>query len=127
MLTIFEKIILGHLIGDYLLQPKKMAIEKSAKGLNGLLWCLAHSLIYTLAICLFAATTNPIIIGLVFLSHFPIDRWSLAGWWLKIIRGRNFLTIEHSRKTDLSFSVVVYVIVDNTIHILLMTLIFSCC
>jgi len=128
MFTIFEKILLGHLVGDYLIQPKEMAIAKSARGFKGLAWCLVHCLLYTLCICLFTATTDPTKIGLIFMSHFPIDRWSLASYWLKIIKGRNFMAAYESKiqfhEIDLTFSAVVYIIVDNTMHILLMAAIF---
>ena len=129
MLTIFEKILLGHLIGDYLLQSKKMAIAKSTKGLIGLTWCLIHCLLYTLIIYLMTTTHDPIKIVLIFMSHFPIDRWSLASWWLKVIKGRDLMTAYHStanyHEIDLSFSVIIYVVVDNTMHLLLMTAIFN--
>lgn len=129
MFTIFEKIILGHFVGDYLLQSKKMAIKKSQKGLIGFIWCLIHCLIYTLIICLFTSTIEPIKIGLIFLSHFPIDRWSLASKWLKIIKGRDIKEAYNSkllyREIDISFSAIVYTVVDNTIHILLMAAIFN--
>jgi len=129
MLTIFEKILLGHLVGDYLLQSKKMAIKKSAKGINGLMWCLLHCLIYTAITCLFTSTVDPIKIILIFMSHFPIDRWSLANKWLKIIKGRDFMNAYKSKdkfhEIDLSFSTIVYVVVDNTMHILLMAFIFN--
>jgi len=123
----FAQIILGHLVGDYLLQSKAMALEKSAKGFNGILWCTLHSLIYTASVCLFLWTLNPLIIGLVFLSHWPIDRWSLASKWLKLIRGRNFVEAFNSREEyrdiDLAFSCLVYVVVDNTMHLILLWLI----
>jgi len=129
MLTIFEKIILGHLVGDYLLQSKKMAITKSNKTLEGWLWCLAHCLLYTLSICLFTSTTEPIKIILIFMSHFPIDRWSWATKWLKLIRGRNLMSKTDKKdklsEIDLSFTTIVYVVVDNTIHLLLMLIIFN--
>lgn len=129
MLTIFERILLGHLVGDYLLQSKRMAIEKSSKGLAGLIWCLLHCLLYTAIICLFTSSTEPIKILLIFMSHFPIDRWSLASKWLKIIKGRDFMVAYKSKaefhEIDLSFSTIVYVVVDNTIHILLMAAIFN--
>jgi hypothetical protein len=80
MLTIFEKIILGHLVGDYLLQSKKMAVHKSQPGFNGLLWCLAHCILYTLTISIFTTTTDPLKITLIFLSHFRL----IAGHWLSI-------------------------------------------
>jgi len=129
MFTIFEEILFGHLVGDYLLQPRKMAIEKSAKGLAGLMWCLLHCLLYTAIICLFTSTTEPIKILLIFMCHFPIDRWSLASKWLRMIKGRDFMAAYKSKtrlhEIDLSFSIIVYVIVDNTMHILLMAAIFN--
>lgn len=129
MLTIFEKILLGHLVGDYLLQPRKMAIRKSAKGFGGFIWCLVHCVIYTLVVCLFTSTSDFTKIILIFLSHFPVDRWSLAGKWLGIIKGHDFVSAYRSKdkyhEIYLSFSTIVYVVVDNTIHVLLMATIFN--
>ena len=124
---IFARIILGHLIGDYLLQSKTMALKKSEKGLAGHLYCLIHCLIYTAAVSLMLWTLNPIIICLIFLSHWPIDRWSLASKWLKIIKGRDIATAFYSQKEfqqiDLIFSCIVYTVVDNTFHLILLWLI----
>lgn len=128
MFTIFEKLVLGHLIGDYLLQSRQMALKKSAPGRSGLIWCLAHCLLYTAVICLFTSSWDLIKISLIFMSHFPIDRWSLAGKWLQLIKGRDFFAAYHSKaefhEIDLSFSTIVYVVVDNTFHLLLMAAIF---
>ena len=129
MTTIFEKMIIGHLVGDYMIQSKKMALLKSNKDLNGLMWCVWHCVLYTLSISVFTQTTDPIKIFLIFMSHFPIDHWSLASKWLKLIRGRNFVDAYKSnsefREIDLAFSTIVYVVVDNTMHILLMWFIFN--
>jgi len=129
MFTLFEKILLGHLLGDYLLQPKKMAIAKSAKGFTGLSWCIVHCLIYTACICLFTGAFTPLMAGLIFLSHFPIDRWSLANAWLRLIKGRDFISAYKSKlefhEIDLAFSTIVYTVVDNTLHLLLMAAIFN--
>jgi hypothetical protein len=125
----FELILLGHLVADYLLQPKKMAVTKSEKGIRGLMWCVLHCLIYTVIVSLFTLTFSPIIVTLIFLSHFPIDRWSLASKWLKMIKGRDFvetyLTRPEHYEIDLSFSIVVYTVVDNTLHLLLLWAIFA--
>ncbi|MEI7452345.1 MAG: DUF3307 domain-containing protein [Candidatus Falkowbacteria bacterium] len=129
MTTIFEKMILGHLVGDYMIQSKKMALLKSNKDLNGLMWCISHCFLYTLSISIFTQTTDPIKIFLIFMSHFPIDHWSLASKWLKFIKGRDFISAYKStsefREIDLAFSTIVYVAVDNTMHILLMWFIFN--
>ncbi len=121
---IFARILLGHLVGDYLLQNKAMALKKSEKGLSGIVWCTIHSIIYTASVCLFLWTVNPLLVLLVFISHWPIDRWSLASKWLKLIRGRDFLaaysSTEKYREIDISFSCLVYAVADNTMHLVLL-------
>lgn len=123
----FAQIVLGHLVGDYLLQSRNMALRKSERGCAGYLWCFLHCLIYTASVCLFLWTADPLVITLVFLSHFPLDRWSLASQWLKLIRGRDFVKAFQSqdkyREIDLSFSCLVYAVVDNTLHLILLWLI----
>ena len=125
--NLFIKILLGHLVGDFLLQSREMAIRKTEKNWVGFIWCFVHSLIYTLTICFFLQTINPLIIFLIFISHFPIDRWSLANKWLKLIRGRDFFSAYHSKEKyheiDLIFSCIVYAVADNTIHLILLYLI----
>jgi hypothetical protein len=114
-------------VGDYLLQPKKMALRKANNNLEGWLWCLAHSLIYTGSICLLAQKFNWVFGGLVFLSHFPIDKWSLAAWWLKLIKGRDILEaakrIDQDHLIDLVFACIVYTVTDNTWHLLILWLV----
>lgn len=120
----FIRAVLGHLAGDYLFQGRKVALEKTKKSLSGIIWCTLHCLIYTTSICLFLWTLNPLIVVLVFLSHWPIDRWSLASCWLKLIGGRSFVDAYKSKEKyheiDLVFSCIVYTVVDNTMHILLL-------
>jgi len=127
MAELFIRAVLGHLVGDYLLQGRTMALKKSEKGWRGALWCTFHSLIYTFSVCLFLLTSDPLIICLVFLSHWPIDRWSLGSKWLKMIQGRDFvnayLSKEKYREIDISFSCLVYTVVDNTLHLILLWLI----
>ncbi len=127
MADLFARIILGHLAGDYLLQSKSMALQKASGGARGFWWCTLHCLIYAVVVCLFLWTANPLIGALVFLSHWPIDRWSLASHWLKMIKGRDFiaahLSQEKFKEVDLVFSCLVYVVVDNTLHLILLWLI----
>ena len=122
----FTGIVLGHLVADYLLQNKKMALEKSAGGIKGIIWCTIHSLIYTATICLFLWRIDWLVALLVFISHWPIDRWSLASKWLKLIKGRDILTAFNSKEEyheiDLSFSCLVYALADNTMHLVVLWL-----
>ncbi len=123
MEKLFIAMTLGHFVGDYLLQSKKMALGKMAPGLSGHLWCSWHCLVYSLAVALFAWRFDPLFIGLVFLSHWPIDRWKLAMLWLKAIGGRGVREAYESgdryREIDISFSCLVYAVADNTMHLVL--------
>lgn len=127
MAELFIQALLGHLVGDYLLQTKKMALKKSQKGLTGVFWCLFHCLVYTFSVCLFLWTLDPLIIALVFISHYPIDRLSLAGKWLKLIGSRDFIAAHYSsdeyKDLDVAFSCLVYAVADNTLHLVLLWLI----
>jgi hypothetical protein len=127
MEDLFARIILGHLTGDYLLQCKAMSLKKADKNWQGFLWCTWHCLIYTACVCLFLWNFQPLTIGLVFLSHWPIDRYHLASKWLKVIRGRDLLKAYQStdkyREIDIAFSCVVYTVTDNTMHLILLWLI----
>ncbi len=134
--------ILGHFVGDYLLQSKKMAIKKSEPGWVGAWWCGVHCWYYSLAMSTAViagfgwmplAPGFALILPLAFASHYPIDRWSLGGRWLKLIRGRPLVefqgiiqVIEKPRTppevlaSQHAFAAIVYTVVDNTLHILLM-------
>lgn len=127
MENIFARIVFGHLIGDYLLQSRKMALAKSSQGFAGVKWCFFHSLVYTFSVNLFLWKFSPALFLLIFLSHYPIDRWSLGEKWLKLIRGRSyakaFQSTDKYREIDIAFSCIVYTVVDNTMHLLFLWLI----
>lgn len=82
------ELLLGHLAGDYLLQNEWMAQNKSKNTLTGWLSALVHCIIYTLAICLFMQDFSLLWIGVVFLTHFPIDKFSLAEHYMHLIKGK---------------------------------------
>ena len=120
----FWPIVFGHLLADYMFQPKKMAVEKSKNSLV----CLVHCLIYTASVvgCLAYQNHNvawwlPLV---VFVSHYPIDRWSLANHWLKLIKGRNVMDAFSKENPD-PFAAMVYAVVDNTMHLFLLWLVMS--
>jgi len=124
MEDVFAQILLGHLAGDYLLQSKNMALKKSETGVAGCVWCVCHCAVYSLSVCFFLWNFAPWVFVLVFLTHFPMDRWSLASKWLNLIKGRDVLSAYESREKyreiDIAFSCLVYAIADNTMHLVLM-------
>lgn len=130
MADLFIRIVLGHLIGDYLLQSKKQAINKTEAGSAGLAWSLWHCSLYTASVCLMMWDFRPSVMVLVFLSHWPIDRFCLGDKWLRLIGGRDlyaiyysgekYAEVEPSTIIGLGFGCVVYAVVDNTLHLLLL-------
>ena len=135
------ELLLGHLAGDYLLQNEWMALNKSKNTRKGWLAAFVHCILYTLAVCLFMQDFQPIWIAVVFLSHFPIDKFSLAEHYLHFIKGKGMK--DYVKKDDITdvdiesgvefksvlnrydaleggFTSLVYSVTDNAMHLILM-------
>lgn len=128
---------LGHCTADYFGQSDWMAQNKFKKGWTGTLACLIHSVEYSLIVtfALFlAGIHDPVRLLLLFLAinvtHYPIDRYSLAKYWLKFYNKKSLpepfpVTAKDamaSYSRDTFFYWVVYLIQDNTAHLVLMTI-----
>jgi hypothetical protein len=139
------ELLLGHLVGDYLLQNEWMALTKSRNTLEGWISALVHCLLYTFAVCLIMWNFHWIWIVVVFLTHFPIDKFSLAEKYMHYIKGKgmkdfvkkdNLYDMETQglryapkpMKPELNrydlleggFTAYIYALTDNTMHLLLM-------
>ena len=135
------ELLLGHLAGDYLLQNEWMAMNKSKNTLNGWLAASVHCILYTLAVCLFMQNFQPIWIAVVFLTHFPIDKFMLAEHYLHFIKGKGMrdyvkkdewidelVYVPKPEKRALNrydaleggFTSLVYSVTDNAMHLILM-------
>ena len=129
MADLFIVALLGHLVGDYLLQTKYMALNKSEVGWAGIVPCAVHVAVYTTAVCAFWWTIGPLLVALVFVPHWIIDRWSLATPWLKMIRGRTFddalKSRDEYREFDIAFTSIVYTGTDNTMHLICLWLVIK--
>jgi hypothetical protein len=123
------EMILGHLIGDYLLQNDWMATQK--KKHEGLGWsaCLVHCFLYTAAVCVTMGNFDIMWVVVVFFSHFAIDKFPVVEWYSKLIGSRSidkFLNeAENQEYTPhiglrSGITVLVYVVRDNTFHIMIM-------
>lgn len=83
--------IVGHLVGDYLLQNDWMALNKKKPGLLGLMACWTHSAIWALSVCLFAGWSGWAEV-LLMLAHFAQDRTNVIAWWMtRVNRQEKFL------------------------------------
>jgi hypothetical protein len=125
------ELLLGHLVGDFIFQTKSMAMNKSGNSWK----CLIHCLIYTACVCCFTWCWKPLWVVAVFLSHFPIDRWSLADKWLHAINARSLKDFMENGQKNIperddqffnyhvlrgGFTSIVYTVTDNTMHLVLM-------
>lgn len=99
--------IIGHLVGDYLLQPDWMALNKKKRTLP----CAIHCTVWTLAVCAFAGWWSPGVVAWLWATHFVQDRTNIIMWWMtKVARQERFATGPCA-----PWSIIV---VDNVWHIL---------
>jgi hypothetical protein len=107
MSEILASAIVGHLVGDYLLQNDWMALNKKRHSIN----CAVHCTLWTLAVCAFSGWWTVSIISILWVTHFVQDRTSIIIWWMtKANRQQQFATGPCA-----PWSIIV---VDNVFHIL---------
>lgn len=71
--------IIGHMVGDYILQTHSMATQKKQNSPV----CFLHSSIWALAVCIFAGWTNNLVaIAFLTLAHYVIDRTNVVRWMM---------------------------------------------
>lgn len=114
----FSQFILGHLLGDFVAQPKWMAIQKGQAGWRGAWICTIHVLIYTLCVALLTDVWNLWALMAIAVPHWVIDRISLAKIHLKILGGRTPWNLDEDDPFDPAFTAIMYTVVDATIHLL---------
>lgn len=69
--------IIGHLVGDYLLQTDWMAQNKKLRS-----WpCLVHCVIWTACVCIFAGW-GWLAAAFLLACHFGQDRTHVVKWWM---------------------------------------------
>lgn len=104
--------LVGHLVGDYLLQNDWMAQNKKASTLH----CLVHCLIWTACVCLFAGWYQWWVITILFGTHFIQDRTQIIRQWMWLVGQESFAT----KLAPWSI-----IIVDNVWHILTIWLLWK--
>lgn len=81
--------ILLHLLGDYILQNNEMAQRKT----SSYLWAFIHAITYSLPFLLLTKGFN-LAWFVIFITHFLIDRFRLARYWIM------FYNLKWIRKKD---------------------------
>lgn len=73
-------LLVGHLVGDYILQNDWMARNKKDRSLP----CFVHCALYTLAVAAFSLFRVPLPwLAFVFVTHYAVDRSQVIAWWMK--------------------------------------------
>ncbi len=110
--------LLFHFIGDYLLQNDWLATKKTQSNFVAAI----HAFIYGLPF-LFVVGNPYIWLFVVVGTHYLIDRYRLAVYWIKLVnwnwRSTNF---GYAADKPLWMSVWLMIIIDNTFHVLFNTL-----
>jgi hypothetical protein len=124
------RFLLGHLIGDYLLQTNWMALKKKSQTIP----CLVHCSVWTACVC---ACLLPELIQLsipriflvtvlIFLSHFWLDRFDLIEWWFRKIGSRSWREMTRiydygkpslEKQAMTAYTALVQTVADNTLHL----------
>ena len=98
--------MVGHLVGDYLLQNDWMALNKRKSTLP----CAVHCTLWTFAVCAFAGWSSIPAIAVLWGTHFVQDRTGIIKIWMtKINRQQEFV-----KPPTAPWSLIV---VDNVWHI----------
>lgn len=102
-----------HLIGDYILQNNWMATEKVKRFFPAAIHAITYSL-------LFLTITNVWAWLIILITHFFIDRYRLAIYWIKLVNWNwdsNNFGFPQSTLTLVSFWL--SIIIDNVWHIII--------
>ncbi len=104
-----------HAIGDYLIQNDWMALNKKKFTWKGELACQVHCITYSLPF-LFIGSWQAVL--LIYINHYLLDRTNTVAWFLAIRNGvfnvRNF---GFSKERPFEITIWLYIITDNTFHI----------
>lgn len=85
-MELFDWLLVGHFVGDFILQTRWMA-EKKAKEILPL---ITHSAVYTMAVALFALLAGGLScwgICLIFICHVILDQRAFIDYWAAKVNG----------------------------------------
>ena len=137
----FPWLLLGHFLGDFVFQNNWMALNKK----ENLYPCFVHCLIYSCIVSLLLSqeiTISFFLFLFIFISHYILDGTHLVDKWMKFYDIRSWdsslpraedrygkktyiLWTEYPTTKDTvmtSFGALLYVVIDNTLHLVMMTL-----
>ena len=106
--------LVAHMIGDYIIQNDFIAIEKTKKTV----YALIHVALYAIPFYFIVGFSYPLL--LIIASHFFIDRFRLATYWIKLINWNwNSKNFGFNKEKPMWMSVWLMIIYDNIFHIII--------
>jgi hypothetical protein len=124
------EIIIAHLLGDWVFQSRKMAVEKGKQTLKGYLYCLFHVILYTAVFYFIVPNKSMLFYLSIMIPHFLIDKWSLVSYWQRFRDGKFWWESYKENPTiftervEMGFAGLRYAVEDNTIHLICLYLSF---
>jgi hypothetical protein len=106
--------IVGHLVGDYLLQNDYMALGKKRSTPI----CSLHCLIWSLSVVVAAGWWMWWVFPVLFITHFAQDRTNLVAWKMRVMGQQKF-----AQPPMAPWSMIA---VDNSMHMLVLALVARC-
>jgi hypothetical protein len=85
-MNLFDALLVGHLVGDFLFQTAWMARYKHSQWAPLLAHVAAYTLIVTVA-GLWCGGLSLWAVALIFVTHLLIDRGRIVKWWARTIQG----------------------------------------
>lgn len=100
--------MIGHLVGDYIVQNDWMAVNKKKSS-----WpCLVHCILWTASVLIFSMTWNVWLALWLFATHFAIDRTGFILWWMNNVSGqKGFASADGLKPWS-------FIMVDNVFHLM---------
>ncbi|PID05161.1 MULTISPECIES: DUF3307 domain-containing protein [unclassified Sporosarcina] len=86
-MNLFTYLLLGHLVGDYLLQNYWMAMNKANKWIPLLTHCLVYTLSIFTAIVISGFEVSWLALAIIYISHAFLDKRFFVFWWVRTIMG----------------------------------------
>ena len=125
MITFTAAQFVAHLVGDYIIQSDRMALEKTKSSL----WAAIHAATYTLPFWFFTCAKSWQALLFIAATHFIIDRWRLARYvvWAKNAIGGSYTPWADCKETGYKYSrhlaapwltTWLLFIADNTLHLI---------
>lgn len=84
-MSLFDILLIGHFVGDFLFQTNWMAVNKEKKWVP----LLTHCTVYTVIVTLFGLMADGISfwgIAVIFIGHVILDRKTFVSFWVRYIQ-----------------------------------------